>query len=79
MFEYQHHVHKDEHNRPSMHPTLVTLGIVLHRDKDLGSINQSHPDRDEHEFYDASALFPEDISNLLPEVADRWWEHLGML
>jgi len=79
MFEYQHHAHKDERDRPPMHPTLVMLGIVLHRDEDLGSINQSHPDWDEHEFYDTSTLFPEDILNLLPEVADRWWEHLGML
>jgi len=79
MFEYQQDVYKDERNHSPMHPTLVALGIVLHRNEDLGNINRSHPDRDEHEWYDGSALFPEDISNLLPEATDRWWEQLGML
>jgi len=79
MFEYQQDVYKDEHNRSPMHPTLVALGIVLHCNEDLGNTNWSHPDRDEHEWYDGSALFLEDISNLLPEAADHWWEQLGML
>jgi len=62
-----------------MHPTLVALGIVLHHNKDLGNINQSYLDWDEHKWYDGSALFLEDILNLLPEATDCWWEQLGML
>jgi hypothetical protein len=60
-----------------LHPTLVALSIVLDRDEDLSRINGSHPDRQQHEFYDASADFPPDISDLLPPSAERWWERLG--
>jgi hypothetical protein len=56
---------------------LVALSIALERDEDLRRITRSHPDQREHEFYDANAEFPPDISNLLPPSADRWWEHLG--
>jgi hypothetical protein len=53
--------------------------MVLDRNEDLGSINQFHPDRQVHKFYDASAEFPADISHLLPPSKDRWWEELGKL
>jgi hypothetical protein len=62
---------------PPLHPTLVALSIVLEYKEDLGNITRSHPKRQEHTFYDASAVFPEDISNLLPPSKDRWWEPLG--
>ena len=52
---------------------------MLERDEDLGSITRQHPDQDLHTFYDANAKFPDDLSNLLPSSADRWWERLGEL
>lgn len=70
---------KNERDRPPLHPTLVALTMVLYSNGDLGSIHRTHPDLDAHEFYDPSAQFPEDISDLLPVAADRWWEHLGKL
>ena len=62
-----------------LHPTLVALSIVLELNEDLGRITRSHPGRERHAFYNADFKFPEDISNLLPRPADRWWEHLGRL
>ena len=62
-----------------LHPTLVALSIVLSSDGDLGTINQSHPGRHTHRFYNASAKFPTDILHLLPPSKDRWWEILGKL
>lgn len=63
--------------RHPLHPTLVALSIVLYYDKDLGKINQFHPKLENHDYYVKNAEFPSDISDLLPLVADRWWEHLG--
>ena len=60
-----------------LHPTLVALSIVLLRDGNLGTINQSHLDRHMHKFYNENAKFPADISHLLPPSEDRWWEVLG--
>jgi hypothetical protein len=56
---------------------LVALSIVLERDEDLGRINQSHPDREEHDYFNPNTVFAADISDLLPPSADRWWESLG--
>ena len=56
---------------------MLSLSIVLERDKDLGSINRSHPDRMQHSFFNKDAEFPPDISDLLLPSEDRWWEHLG--
>jgi hypothetical protein len=58
---------------------LAALSIVLERDEDFGRVTRSHPDLREHVYYDASNEFPADISDLLPESADRWWESLGEL
>lgn len=60
-----------------LHPTLVALTIVFARKEDLGRISRTHPDLEQHEFYNADAVFPEDLSNLLPPSAERWWEKLG--
>ena len=68
---------KKEGSNPASHPTLAALSIVLTRNGDLGSINRFHPDLNEHEFYDAEAMFPSDLSNLLPPVEEHWWESLG--
>ena len=67
----------DDEDRPPLHPTLVALSMVLHRDEDLGTINRTYPDQGKHIYYKAGAVFPDDISDLLPPSADRWWEHLG--
>jgi hypothetical protein len=61
-----------------LHPILVALQIVLDQNEDLGSITRSHPDLKVHSFYDETAKFPADISHMLPPIADRWWEQLGM-
>ncbi|KAN0121379.1 hypothetical protein V8E52_003275 [Russula decolorans] len=61
---------------PPLHPILIALSIVLDRDEDLGRITRFHPGRWEHEFYDDSAEFPADLSDLLPPSADCWWEPL---
>lgn len=47
------------------------------RDEDLSRISRSHPDRRLHGYYNKDASFPDDISDLLPPPADRWWERLG--
>jgi len=62
-----------------LHPTLVVLSIVLSRDGDLGTINQSHLDWHMHKFYNSNTKFPADISHLLLPSEDRWWEVLGKL
>jgi hypothetical protein len=67
----------DGGTRTPLHPILVALSIVLDRDEDLGRVTRSHPDREEHEFYEAGAFFPLHNSDSLPPSADRWWEHLG--
>jgi hypothetical protein len=66
-----------------LHPILGALTIALTRKKpddevDLGSITSSHPRLKDHKYYFANAEFPTDLSNMLPPIADRWWEHLGM-
>jgi len=76
MHELQPYLHANPPSFPGLHPTLIALSIVLHHDEDLGSINQSHPDQQSHEFYKADANFPNNISDLLPS-ADHWWEGLG--
>ena len=37
----------------------------------------THPDRNQHIFYDPSADFTEDISDLAFGTESRWWEPLG--
>jgi len=46
--------------------------MVLHCNGDLGTINQTYPDWHKHAYYKDSAVFPNDISDLLPPSADRW-------
>jgi len=75
--EYEPFLSKDDDDRPPLHPTLVALSMVLHCNGDLGTINRTYPDRHKHAYYKDSAVFPNDISDLLPPSADRWWEHLG--
>jgi hypothetical protein len=75
--EYQAYVGVDRSEIPPLHPTLAALSIVLHRNEDLGTIDRSHPDRHSHKRYKRDATFPDDISDLLPPHADRWWEKLG--
>jgi hypothetical protein len=70
---------REEGDPPPLHPTLAALSMVIRRDEDLGSITRSYPDRVKHRDYDASVVFPFDISGLLPPSKDRWWEHLGRL
>jgi hypothetical protein len=74
--DYQHATNEDG-DFPPLHPTLAALCIVLDQNEDLGTINRSHPDRDEHTYYNSYWVFPSDISNLLPPSADPWWERLG--
>jgi len=62
-----------------LHPTLVALSIVLELNEDLRRITRSHPGQERHAFYNVDFKFPKDISNLLPQPADWWWEHLGRL
>jgi hypothetical protein len=62
---------------PPLHPTLVALSIVLAENEDLGMINRLHPKRRSHYFYVPEAIFPTNISHLLPPTADRWWVRLG--
>jgi hypothetical protein len=60
-----------------MHPTLIALSIVIVDNEDLSRISPNHPDRQHHSYYDPSADFSDDISDLLPPSEDRWWEVLG--
>jgi hypothetical protein len=60
----------------ALHPILVRLTIVMAEKDSLYMISESHPLRERHEVYNLDAEFS-DISNLLLESADRWWEHLG--
>ena len=64
-------------NALPMHPILVALSIVIADKEDLSRITRDHPGRLRHKFYDASANFSADISDLLPPSEDRWWEVLG--
>jgi len=75
--KYQAYVGVDRSEIPPLHPTLAALSIVLHRNEDLGTIDRSHPDRHSHKHYKCDATFPDDILDLLPPHADRWWEKLG--
>jgi hypothetical protein len=68
---------KNEGTIPPLHPILVALSIVLDGKEDLGNITRSHPKQNTHSYYDESAIFPEDLSDLLPPKTDRWWEPLG--
>jgi hypothetical protein len=61
-----------------LHPTIAALSIVLDLDEDLGTISRTHPYLDQHTHFQQNAVFPADISGLLPPPADRWWEILGM-
>lgn len=70
---------ENEGARVVLPPTLAALYIVLDQKEDLGSIKRSHPDLKKHEFYDPAAEFPDDLSDLLPPRADRWWDDLGEL
>jgi len=76
MREIDTHLRSNEPGPIFMHPTLVALSIVLHRDEDLGNITWSHPEWHRHKYFNAQAEFPKDISDLLPSE-DRWWEGLG--
>jgi len=58
---------------------LAALAIVLSRNEDLGRITRSHPDLSDHGYYNETAVFPPDISDLLPASAAHWWERLGKL
>lgn len=62
---------------PPIHPILIALSIVLVDKEDLSCISRNHPRRSHHSYYDASADFSADISDLLPPSEHRWWEILG--
>jgi hypothetical protein len=62
---------------PALHPTLAALGIVLQQNEDFGMITRSHPDLEMHKYYKRDIIFRSDISHLLPQRAERWWEDLG--
>jgi hypothetical protein len=61
-----------------LHPILGALTIVIRKNEDFGNITASHPGLKNHKYYNPNAEFPADISNMLPPMADRWWESLGM-
>lgn len=63
--------------RPSLYPTLAVLGIVLDADEDLGNIGRTHPRLHEHPYFKPQALFPKNISDLVPPIGNRWWDDLG--
>ena len=65
-----------ESDHPPVHPTLLALSAVLSLDGDLRGIDPSHPCVKGHAYYNPNAIFPEDLSNLLPS-ANRWWEPLS--
>jgi hypothetical protein len=62
---------------PPLHPVLVALTIVLKGNEDLGNIKASHLLQEKHNYYQAEAKFPDNLSDLLPEESGHWWEHLG--
>ena len=70
-------VQKNEGAAPALHPTLAALFIVLQDGGDLSEIRRDHPKLHKHKYYKPEAKFPQDISNLLPAPANRWWETLG--
>lgn len=61
-----------------VHPTIAVLSIVLDLNEDLGKISRTHRFLHRHTHFNPDAVFPADISDLLPPPADRWWEILGM-
>ena len=63
---------------PEVHPILLGLSIVMHRNEDLINISASHPDMAEkHIFYEYRIKNPPDLSHLLPPQTERWWEHIA--
>src|SRR6201996_46926 len=70
-------IKKQQGAAPALHPTLAALFIVLESGADLSEIGRNHPNRRSHKYYDPSANFPNDISNLLPSSEHRWWDVLG--
>ena len=68
---------KQQGAAPALHPTLAALFIVLESGADLSEIGRNHPIRRSHKYYDPSANFPKDISNLLPSSEHCWWDVLG--
>ena len=64
-------------SRPPIHHILVALSIVLNQNEDLSRVTTTHPDRDEHMFYDPSADFSKDILDLASRTKSCWWEPLG--
>jgi len=76
MHEIDTHLCSNEAGPIFMHPTLVTLSIVLCHSEDLSNITQSHPEWHCDKYFNAQAEFPEDILDLLPSE-DHWWEGLG--
>lgn len=59
-----------------LHPTLAALFLVLDDKGDLGDIKKTHPGINSFKYFNPLAVFPNDISSLLPRE-DRWWEDLG--
>ncbi|KAN0111964.1 hypothetical protein V8E52_007982 [Russula decolorans] len=76
-YEYRRVWNENRGYFTALPPTLVALSIVLEQDEDLGRINRSHPDREEHNYFNPNTVFAADISDLLPPSADRWWESLA--
>lgn len=62
---------------PPLHPSLAALFIVIKKGADFSEISRNHPNLRSHIYYKPRAKFPEDISNLLPPAAERWWVSLG--
>lgn len=62
---------------PALHPTLAALYIILDFKGDLSEIGRNLLDLELHKYYQCDAIFPDDISDLLPPCEDRWWEDLG--
>ena len=70
-------IKKQQGAAPALHPTLVALFIVLESGADLFKSGRNHPNHRSHKYYDPSANFPNDISNLLPSSEHCWWDVLG--
>ncbi|KAI9440801.1 hypothetical protein H4582DRAFT_2056079 [Lactarius indigo] len=56
---------------------LAALYIVLDAKGDLSEIDRGHPSIYKHKYYLPSAVFPTNISHLLPLSEGCWWEHLA--
>ena len=79
MYHFWQIQNEDEGIVLALHPTLAALFIILKDSADLSEIRRSHPDLHIHKHYDPEAIFPKDISNLLPPTGNHWWESLGKL